>query len=184
MEIGDTDMDTLHPEWMNFWTEMTERPGARLGKQIGKFMFSPDVEEDMIEFASQPRTLYIPLPFWFNNNFMEQGLSIPLIVLSYHEIRVSVTFRPLAECCCVVYKDTSPTHGEYYALADGKLPLNSATVFHLSASDLDARLLISYVHLEKEGREAFSSVEHEYLITASQREHITTSRARRPLQTK
>lgn len=170
LEIGGTYMDTLYPEWMNFWTEMTDRPGARLGEQIGKFVFSPDVEDDMIEFASQPRTLYIPLPFWFNKYFMEHGLSIPLIALSYHEIRVSVTFRPLAECCCVVYKDTSPTHGEYYALADGKLPLNSATASPLSTSDLDARLFVSYVYLEKEEREAFSSVEHEYLVTASQRQ--------------
>lgn len=63
VEIGGTDMDTLYPEWISFWTEMTERPRARPGKQIGKFFFSPDVEGAMIEFASQPRALCIPLPF-------------------------------------------------------------------------------------------------------------------------
>ncbi|CAN0489587.1 unnamed protein product, partial [Laminaria digitata] len=91
IEIGGTDMDTLYPEWIFFW-EMTTRPGARF------FKFSPDVEEDMIEFSSQPRTLYVPLLFWFNKYFMEHGLSIPLIALSYHEIKVLVTFRALADC--------------------------------------------------------------------------------------
>lgn len=95
-----------------------------------------------------------------------------------------MTFCPLAECSGVVYKGTSPTHGEYNALADGKIPLNSAMVSPLSTSDLGARLLVSRVYLEKEERGAFSSVEHEYLITASQRKHTTTSRTRRPLQTK
>ena len=66
VEIGGTEVDTLYPEWMFFWDEMTGRPGARLGEQIGKFEYSADVEDDMIEFASQARTLFVPLPLWFN----------------------------------------------------------------------------------------------------------------------
>ena len=60
IEIGGTEVDTLYPEWMFFWEEMTQRPGARLGEQIGKFTFSDDVESDMVEFASQPRILFVP----------------------------------------------------------------------------------------------------------------------------
>ena len=176
IEIGGTEVDILYPEWMFFWEEMTQRPGARLGEQIGKFTYSPDVEEDMIEFAQEARTLYVPLPFWFNKYFMEAGLSIPLIALTYHEIKVKVTFRPLSECCCVVYRTTDPTHGDYYALAQGKIPVNSKSGSTLVSSDMDAKLLVSYVYLDKKERDAFATTEHTYLITTTQRQmHAITS---------
>lgn len=176
IEIGGTEVDTLYPEWMFFWEEMTQRPGARLGEQIGKFTYSADVEEDMIEFASQDRTLYVPLPFWFNKYFMEHGLSVPLIALTYHEIKVKVTFRALAECCCVVYKDTDSLHGDFWALAESKIPVNTSSGSTLVSSDMDAKLLISYVYLDVEERQAFAAVEHEYLITTTQRQqHAITS---------
>ena len=176
IEIGGTEVDTLYSEWMFLWEELVQRPGARLGEQIGKFAFSPDVEEDMIEFASQERVLFVPLPFWFNKYFMEHGLSIPLIALTYHEIKIKVSFRPLAECCCVVYRATDSMWGDYWALAADKLPINSSTASALSAADMDARLLVSYVYLDTEERQAFASVQHEYLITTIQRQmHSITS---------
>ncbi|CAM9127677.1 unnamed protein product [Laminaria digitata] len=176
VEIGGTEVDTLYPEWMFFWEEMTQHPGARLGEQIVKFAYSADVEEDMIEFATQDRTLYVPLPFWFNKYFMEHGLSVPLIALTYHEIKVKVTFRPPAQCCCVVYKETDATHGDYWALSEGKIPVNTASGSTLVASDMDAKLLISYVYLDVEERNAFASVEHEYLMTTIQHQmHAITS---------
>ena len=35
IEIGGTEVDTLYSEWMFLWEELTQRPGARLGEQIG-----------------------------------------------------------------------------------------------------------------------------------------------------
>ena len=185
IEIGGTEVDTLYSEWMFLWEELTQRPGARLGEQIGKFAFSADVEEDMIEFASMERKLYVPLPFWFNKYWMENGLSIPLIALTYHEIKIKVSFRPLADCCAVVYRETDPTFGEYWALAADKIPVSSASASALAASDMDARLLVSYVYLDQEERQAFASVQHEYLITTVQRQaHSITSAAAKSDQIK
>jgi len=158
---------------------MTQRPGARLGEQIGKFSYSATVEDDMIEFASQDRCLYVPLQFWFNKYFMEHGLSIPLIALSYHEIRVRVTFRSIAECTVTVFEDpgtllTPPT--PFLSATDLVSVVNTNTASTLVNSDLEARLLVSYVYLDAEERNAFSSVEHEYLITTTQRQqHAITS---------
>ena len=175
IEIGGTEVDTLYSEWMFLWEELTQRPGARLQEQIGKFSFSADVEEDMIEFASQERKLFVPLPFWFNKYFMEHGLSIPLIALTYHEIKIKVSFRPLSECSCVVRRDTDATWGEFWALTTST-PVNTASGSALAASDMDARLLVSYVYLDQEERQAFASVQHEYLITTVQRQmHSITS---------
>ena len=176
IEIGGTEVDTLYSEWMFLWEELTQRPGARLREQIGKFDFSSDVEEDMIEFASQHRKLYVPLPFWFDKYFLEHGLSIPLIALTYHEIKFRVTFRPIAECTCVVRRETDPTWGDYWALCAEKYPLNTASGSTLAPSDMDSRLLVSYVYLDQEERQAFASIQHEYLITTIQRQqHSITS---------
>ena len=175
IEIGGTEIDTLYPEWMYFWEEMTQRPGARLGEQIGKFTYSADVESDMVEFASKPRVLFVPLQFWFNKYFMEHGLSIPLIALSYHEIRVRVTFRSINECTVVTYA-TDFDGVSVNNLAPTLVPVNSATSSPLVSADLEARLLVSYIYLDAEERNAFSSVEHEYLITTIQRQqHNITS---------
>ena len=176
LEIGGTEVDTLYPEWMYFWEELTQRPGARLHEQIGKFAWSDSVEDDMIEFAAQARYLYVPLPFWFNKYFMEKGLCIPLIALTYHDIKVKVTFASLASCAVTVYKQTDATFGDYLALSS-LTPLNVATGSTLAAADLDARLLVCYVYLDNDERNAFASVEHEYLITCTQRQtaSITTA---------
>ena len=176
IEIGGTEVDTLYPEWMFFWEELTQRPGARLGEQIGKFAYSADVEEDMIEFASSERTLFVPLACWFNKYFMEHGLVIPLIALTYHEIKVKVTFRALAECCVVVYKAADLEGRDFYGLSEGSTPINTATASTLAPSDMDAKLLVSYVYLDVDERQAFAAVEHEYLITTTQRQmHAITS---------
>jgi len=179
IEIGGTEIDTLYPEWMYFWEEMTQRPGARLGEQIGKFSYSATVEDDMIEFASQDRCLYVPLQFWFNKYFMEHGLSIPLIALSYHEIRVRVTFRSIAELTVTVFEDPGTLLAPatpFLSSTDAVSVINSNTASTLVSADLEARLLVSYVYLDAEERNAFSSVEHEYLITTVQRQqHNITS---------
>eukprot|EP00873_Tetraselmis_striata_P025533 jgi/Tetstr1/445797/TSEL_033443.t1 len=41
-------------------------------------------------------TLYVPLQFFFCQS---PGLAMPLIALQYHESRIDMEFRPLAECC-------------------------------------------------------------------------------------
>jgi hypothetical protein len=169
IEIGGTDVDTLYAEWMFMWEELTQRPGARLGEQIGKFDWSETVEDDMIEFAKKERRLFVPLNFWFNKYFMEKGLCIPLIALSFHDIKVKVTFRALSECCQTVYKVTDVTYGDYYA-AHTSTPNNTSTGATLAAADLNARLLVNYVYLDGDERNAFASVEHEYIITTTQRQ--------------
>merc|ERR1712070_730582 len=46
--------------------------------------------------ASVPSTsLYIPLQFYFCRN---PGLAVPLVALQYHEVKINIEFRPLAEC--------------------------------------------------------------------------------------
>jgi hypothetical protein len=44
----------------------------------------------LIGNADAPRIYYLPLMFWFCRN---AGLSLPLIALQYHEVKISMEFR-------------------------------------------------------------------------------------------
>ena len=44
--------------------------------------------------ASAARIYYVPLMFWFCRN---PGLSLPLIALQYHEVKISLEFRDANE---------------------------------------------------------------------------------------
>jgi len=48
----------------------------------------------LIGNADSSRIYYVPLMFWFNRN---PGLSLPLIALQYHEVKIIMEFRNAAE---------------------------------------------------------------------------------------
>jgi hypothetical protein len=72
----------------------------------------------------------------FNRN---NGLAIPLIALQYHDVRITIDFRPLSQCV-----NTTST-----------APVLSMT---------GAQLIIDYVYLDSEERKRFAQASHEYLI--------------------
>lgn len=57
---------------------------------IGKYASSVG----LIGNADTSRIYYIPLMFWFNRN---PGLSLPLIALQYHEVKIIMDFRNAIE---------------------------------------------------------------------------------------
>ena len=104
LEIGSQDIDTLYSDYLFLWEELTQRPGARVQETIGRHEWSEGVEDYMIEFASQSRELFIQIPFFFNKYFLEKGLALPLISLTYHEIKIKVTFAKIEDVTCIVVK--------------------------------------------------------------------------------
>ena len=85
-------------------------------------------------------SLYIPLQFYFCKN---PGLALPLISLQYHEVKITLQFRPLDEC--IFFSGTKP-----------------------SISMDNAELLVDYVFLDTDERRRYATVSHEYLITQVQ----------------
>jgi len=79
--------------------------------------------------------LYIPLQFWFCNNF---GLALPLIGLQYHEVKINIQFEEAGKCL-----------------------LEGGTV---TPSNLKAALWVDYVYLDTDERRKFAQSSHEYLI--------------------
>ena len=82
--------------------------------------------------------LYVPLQFWFNRN---NGLALPLIALQYHDVRITIDFRPAAQC----------------------VNIKNGTSIPSIAMD-EAQLVIDYVYLDSEERKRFAQASHEYLF--------------------
>jgi hypothetical protein len=182
LEIGSQDIDTLYSEYMFLWEELTQRPGARIRESVGRFDYSDSVENDMIEFADQKRDLFIQIPFFFNKYFLEKGLALPLISLTYHEVKVKVTFADIHDVACVVMKSTSaPTglngaletlpQGEQWVLAEGVLPRKKdSPTQELANNDLTAKFLVTFIYLDVDERNTFAQTDQEVLVTTLQRQ--------------
>ena len=187
LEIGSQDIDTLYSDYLFLWEELTQRPGARVLEAVGKQPFSDDVESYMVEYASKKRELFVQIPFFFNKYFLEKGLALPLISLTYHEIKIKVTFAKIEDICCVVVQH--PDHPLYDADKPEKwlliesnasysgglaglnpIPINHDTGNALQTTELVAKLLVTYIYLDVEERNTFSQSDHEMLVTTLQRQ--------------
>ena len=87
---------------------------------------------------------YVPLRFWFCEN---PGLSLPLIALQYHEVRIILNMKPEA------VNDTSLCFG-----SNIKYDCN--------------KLYAEYIYLDSDERRRFAQVSHEYLIEQVQHQNF------------
>lgn len=141
VEIGGQRIDRHYGDWLHIWNELTQTSGHEQGyaNMVGN---TPKLTQLYGEDGTvvKGQTLYIPLQFWFCRNY---GLSLPLIALQYHEVKINLEFRPLSECC--------------FKTADVVVPaLSSASIF------------IDFIYLDTDERRRFAQVSHEYLITQLQ----------------
>lgn len=136
VEIGGTKIDRQYGVWLDVWYEL-----ARKGfHEVGYKNMIGDVPE-LTEYNNQVKksyTLYVPLQFWFNRFI---GLSVPLIALQYHEMRIHVEF----------------SKAEVLAVRDCSFDMTKIGIS-------DASILVDYVYLDSDERRRFAQVGHEYLI--------------------
>jgi hypothetical protein len=91
---------------------------------------------------------FIPLYFWFCCNV---GLSLPLIALQYHEVKVNLKFESISNL------------GSH----DSNGGSGGGTITELQPSNVNTRdfkLWVDYIYLDTDERRRFAQVSHEYLI--------------------
>jgi hypothetical protein len=158
-EIGGQKIDKQYGEWMQIYCELTMKAGhsAGYGNMVGNTPALTNMRAPpspiMSVVAPVPQSefvpgcsLYIPLQFYFCRN---PGLAVPLVALQYHEVKINIEFRPLAECVHSVNAGTLHYHAP------------GARMEH-------AALLVDYVFLDSDERRRFAQISHEYLITQLQ----------------
>ena len=132
---------------MDIWDELTQDYEKKVGysQMVGKYCS----EMGLINNAMYERIYYIPLMFWFCRS---PGMSLPLIALQYHEVKINLEFRDLAELVVAMGKYGQRINDYNY------------TTFVNAPSISDARLYIDYVYLDSDERAKFAQNDHEYLI--------------------
>ena len=91
-------------------------------------------------------TMYIPLDFWHTKY---SGLSIPLIYLRYHDVKINIKLNSLVKCC-------------YYE------QLNSNILIENLIKLDNVNLVLNYIYLDTDERKKFAQLTHEYLIDQTQ----------------
>ena len=149
VEIGGQRIDKHYGDWLNIWNELTQEPGHQVGydNMVGNTFALTGTGLKTAEAS----TLYVPLQFWFCRN---PGLSLPLIALQYHEVKINLEFRQKNEC---------------YVVADplGNCGINldnqGSELFCVPSLEA-ASLYVDYIYLDTDERRRFAQVSHEYLI--------------------
>lgn len=177
IEIGGQQIDKHYGDWLHIWNELTQPAGKQAGyaEMVGNVpeltnlitKIGPSGGCMYMQTGGDPHssaesrsctpeyTLYIPMQFWFNRH---AGLSLPLIALQYHEVRITIEFNQLQNLIWT----NNPTI----------LDALSATGF------VAASIYVDYIYLDTEERRRFAQVAHEYLIEQLQftgGESITTA---------
>jgi hypothetical protein len=171
VDIGGQRIDRHYGDWLEIWAQLTVPAGKMKGyrEMIGQDPLDPlgqltglqgnvvgsaaNIEAGLYSSATTAaqatipgRTIYVPLQFWFCRNV---GLSLPLIALQYHEVKINIEFRPLDECLWAV--DNLGASGKKSQQAYNK-------------SLVAASLYVDYIFLDTDERRRFAQNPHEYLI--------------------
>lgn len=113
---------------------------------------------------------YVPLQFYFNREFAS---ALPIVALQYMDVEITLELRPIVQIYQLFYYPPGSNVGEYrapntdnpdhhiknYVSQDISRYIRGETVM-----DLNARLEVNYVFLDKEERDFFISKPLEYLI--------------------
>jgi len=150
LQLGGQRIDKHYSNWWDIWSELTETSEHLNGynKMIGKYdqtYYKNNWDKSMAAGG----TYYIPMKFCYNRN---PGLYMPLVALSYHELKLNFDINSYMNCVKCNYPITSLTS------QNGALPLSITNM----------KLYCDYIFLDAPERIRMSEISHEYLVTQLQ----------------
>jgi len=149
IELGGQQLDEQYGQWMDIWSELnlSEQQLRGYGTMVGKNYNAPAWMP--YDTSIEPGGLIqIPLQFWFCRN---PGLSIPIIALQFHEIKLKITFQKFERLVIAV------RNGQYVT------PTFNGLSPQLNANN-NFKIWNNYYYLDTTERRKFAQNPHEYLI--------------------
>jgi hypothetical protein len=125
LEIGDSTIETIDGDFLNVFFNIQDI-NAQFGIAQDGLGFSQPTQAR--PFPTQDRTLYIPLPFFFNRIKLKEAL--PLLACKEGSVRIHVTLRPFHQC---IQNLTSPRP----CVTDTPLGLTFAATNFLNSVQID-----------------------------------------------
>jgi hypothetical protein len=118
------------------------------------------------------RKLYIPIPFFFENN---SGLYLPLVALQNTEVEIQIELRKINELYTLLEtRRTEKNYGKRIQ-PDSNIPTQHILHFtHISAlkNVIEVSMNTNYIFLDNDERKQFASNSHEYLIEQVQYKNV------------
>lgn len=183
VEIGGQRIDKQYGDWMHIWNQLTLTAEAKRGydQMVGHttqltylanaFGDDPDrpcgscntAQTCEIRNSLPETTLYVPLQFWFCRN---PGMALPLIALQYHEVKINLELRPIAECLWAVKAQYDATAVDAGMPQPNDPTTNTDNIVPNAyrRSLVAASLYVDYIFLDTEERRRMAQNPHEYLI--------------------
>lgn len=153
--IGGQQVDQLWGLFLFAWEELTGKSGRRLTEMTGRRY----TRSQLICDSREERHLYIPLPFYFT---LASGSALPLASLAYHGVQINIDFAQVEKLIVV--------SGNHVAVRNARSNLG------ITASDLRAEMEITYVYLDQQERDKFSTSHFEQLVVQTQHYFKTESK--------
>lgn len=153
--IGGQQVDALWSTFLFCWEELTGKSGRRLTELTGRRY----TRSQLVCDSREERDLYIPLPFYFT---LASGSALPLASLAYHGVQLNIEFEKLEKLVVV--------SGSHVAVRHAKTGLG------VTPNDLHAEMEVTYVFLDQQERDKFSSSHFEQLIVQTQHYFKTESK--------
>ena len=139
-------------------------------------------ETSMIHIADgdkgKANRLYVPLPFHFSSG--NPGLSLPLIALPYHDVKVTVDLKDIAAIAGVGAKVTELA-SKSKSGERGEAQIDGAAQQALAWSDCHFYLETCQIYLDKEERASFADLTTDILIEQVQDKIMSASDFGRPM---
>jgi hypothetical protein len=150
--IGSIKIDELSADYINKYSNLYYENKGLYNEMIGT-----DAAINNFKIKHDNYLLYLPLPFWFINNY---GLAFPLIALQYNSIQIKINTKKLEECIKINIADG---FNDITIREDILISLTN-NVANILNSKLQITLLAEYVYLDSIERKKFAQTAHEYLI--------------------
>ena len=147
VEIGGAIIDRHYGQWLTIYNELTQTAEKEDAYSV---MIGNTAALTTPASSIPAATLYVPLVFWFARN---PGLSLPLIALLHHDVRINISFRPFSE----LYAQYTPPSG-------GGVPAFDGSALSTTPSLTNVTLYIDYIFCDAPERRMFAQMNHEYLI--------------------
>jgi hypothetical protein len=150
LQLGGQRIDKHYSEWWDIWSELTESSEKLQGYNTMVGRYDPAYYNNNWDLTQAKGGIYyVPLTFCYNKT---PGLYMPLVALSYHEMKLNFDINSYLNCVRCNYPVTALT---------SMLGANPLSITNM-------KLYCDYVFLDAPERIRMSEIQHEYLVTQLQ----------------
>ena len=157
MYIGSNLITKMSSNYIDIYGQLNYKNVEIYNKMIGNYQ-----EFNNPTITKKEEFLYLPLPFWFQNNY---GLSVPLIALQFNNLQFKFKLRTLIE---LIFIQITRTNFSNENIKNQIIDLILSKSINIFKNNLEMTLLVEYAYLDNIERKKFAQSSHEYLITQVQ----------------